>query len=167
MSNEPKWKRYEEAARQVLADIGQVAGIELVEGLQTLRGKSGAKWTIDGKAVRESGKDFWVVEVRRHTTRGIEQEAVAAIAFRIEDLGATGGIIVSPLELQSGAAVVAKATNIEHFKLTEDSTPTDYLAEFMGRRFYGISVQETIYVTDFADAEVIRGGGTSPATPSS
>lgn len=167
MSTTPPWKRYEDAARQVLGEIGQVAGIELVEGLQTLEGKSGAKWAIDGKAVRDGGKDFWVVEVRRHTTRGVEQEAVAAIAFRIEDLGASGGIVVSPLDLQSGAAVVAKATNIVHFKLSEDSTPTDYLAEFMGRRFYGVSAQDAVYAPAFADAEVIRGGGAPPTTSSS
>ena len=98
-----------------------------------------------------------MVEVRRYTTSSLKQEDVAALAFRIGDVGAVGGVVVSPLPLQRGAELVAKSAGIEHVRLSANSTATDYLAEYMGRRFIGVSVVESVTLTDSADAVVIRG----------
>jgi hypothetical protein len=152
----PAWQRYEAAARSVLQQIGGTLGVATVEGKQVLDGKSGTQWEVDAKALTEDGQDFLVVEVRRYTTSSLKQEGVAALAFRVEDVGAAGGIVVSPLPLQRGAELVARYAGIEHIRLTPDSTATDYLAEYMGRRFIGVSAVDSITLTDSCDAQVVR-----------
>ena len=150
------WQAYELAAQSVLQHIGTELGVTAVEGKQTLDGKSGTRWEIDAKALQEDGQNFLVVEVRRYTTSALKQEDMGALAYRIGDVGASGGIVVSPLPLQRGAELVAKATGIEHVRLTPDSTATDYLAEYMGRRFLGASIIESVTATATMDAVVIR-----------
>lgn len=86
----------------------------------------------------------------------MKQEAIAAIAYRIQDLGAAGGIVVSPLPLQSGAGLVAKAAGIAHVRLDLDSTTENYLAEYMGRRFIGASIVESASAQDSVSAVVIE-----------
>jgi hypothetical protein len=151
------WQVYEGAAQSVLQQLGSAIGIAAVEGKQTLDGKSGTQWEVDAKALQEHGENFLVVEVRRYTTSSLKQEDVAALAFRIGDVGAAGGVVVSPLPLQRGAELVAKSAGIEHVRLSADSTCTEYLAEYMGRRFVGASVVESVTLTDSADAVVLRG----------
>jgi hypothetical protein len=109
-----------------------------------LQGHSGASWEIDARAWCEGSDKFLVVEARRYTSTRLKQEDVAAVAFRVEDVGAAGGIVVSPLPLQRGANVVAQAKNIAHVRLTADSTPELYLAEYMGRRYHGVGIVEGI-----------------------
>ncbi|HEU4458107.1 MAG TPA: hypothetical protein VFR90_03200 [Methylibium sp.] len=159
-----QWQIYEQAARSVLEHIGQYIGVAIVEGKQHLPGKSGTTWEVDARAYREDGSAFLVVEVRCYTTSSLKQEHLGALAFRIGDVGAAGGIVVSPLPMQAGAVLVAKAAGIEHVRLTPKSTTTDYLAEYMGRRFIGASVVESINATDWCDAEVIRGSVDGPGT---
>jgi hypothetical protein len=154
----PPWLLYEVAARTILEQIGNALGITTVEGKQLLDGESGTEWEIDARAFQEDSANFLVVEVRRYTTTSLKQQGIAALAYRISDIGAAGGIVVSPLPLQSGAALVAKAAGIEHVRLTPDSTATDYLAHYMGRRFIGASIVETVTATDFMDAEISRPG---------
>jgi len=151
------WTIYEDAARKVLADIRQVLGIATVEGKQTLEGTSGTTWEFDAKAWRQGSDGFLVIEVRRHTSAGLKQEDLGAIAYRIQDVGGSGGIVVSPLPLQKGARIVAESANIAHVHLSPESTTESYLAEFMGRRFLGAAVTESLHATDTCDAEVIRG----------
>lgn len=62
-----------------------------------------------------------------------------------DDLGADGGIVVSPLPLQRGAKLVAKSKNIEHVRLTPDSTPELYLAEYMGKRYHGLITFDALF----------------------
>ena len=131
-------------------------GVSNVEGKQKLEGKSGTEWEVDAKAVQDEGENFLVVEVRRYTTSSLTQEHLAGLAYRIGDVGAAGGIVVSPLPLQRGAALVAKASGIEHVRVTSDSTDSDYLAEYMGKRFLGASIVEAVCATDFMDAVVTR-----------
>lgn len=151
------WQAYENAARSVLQQIGSVLGVVSVEGKQTLDGNSGTQWEIDAKAIQENGERFLVVEARRYTKNSLKQEDIAALAFRICDIGAAGGVVVSPLPLQRGAELIAKSAAIEHLRLSADSTATDYLAEYMERRFIGISVFESVSLTDSCDAVIIRG----------
>jgi hypothetical protein len=152
---EPAWKIYEDAARKVLTDLRKELGIQTVEGKQTLFGVT--NWEIDAKAWCEDSDKFLVIEVRRHTTSGLKQEEVAAIAYRIQDVGASGGVIVSPKPIQKGARPIAVNANISHVRLSPDSTTESYLAEFMGRRFLGATITESVQVTDTYDAVVIRG----------
>ena len=150
------WKIYEDAARQVLVDIRQLLGLSSVEGKQTLNGKSGTNWELDARAWREGADGFLVIEVRRRTSGGLKQEEIAAIAYRIQDVGASGGVVVSPLPLQKGAKIVAANADIAHVLLSPESTTESYLAEFMGRRFLGATVVETVRATDICDAEIFR-----------
>lgn len=152
----PPWVIYEDAARKVLADIREELGIASVKGKQTCEGKSSATWEIDAKAWVEGSDGFLVVEVRQHTTSGLKQEDIAAIAYRIKDLGGAGGIVVTPLPLQKGAKTVAASEHIAHVLLSADSTTESYLAEFLGRTFHGASVAEFAHALDICDAEVIR-----------
>ena len=153
----PAWSAYEDAARKVLADIRQVLGVSAVEGKQLLAGLSGTSWEIDAKAWCEGSDGFLVVEVRRHTSAGLKQEEVAAVAYRIQDVGASGGIIVTPSPMQKGARLVAASADISHVRLSPESTTESYLAEFMGRRFLGASITESLHATDSCDAQVTRG----------
>lgn len=151
----PPWLIYEAVAKSVLEQIREHLGIALVEGKQVIPGKSGTQWELDARAIREDGQSFLVVEVRRYTTSSLKQEQLAALAYRIGDVGASGGIVVSPLPMQSGAELVAKSAGIEHLRLDPESTSTDYLAEYMGRHFLGASIGESVTLTDTCDVEVI------------
>lgn len=154
-----------DAARKVLANLRETLGLSKIEGKQSLTGASRTDWEIDAKAWRSGENQFLVVEVRRHTKSRLKQEHVAAIAYRIQDLGAAGGIIVSPLPMQKGAELVAASAEIAHVRLSSESTTEDYLAEFMGSRFLGASITEAANAQAICDAEVIRGkptGGTEP-----
>lgn len=154
---QPTWLIYEEVARRVLTDIKRVLGIESIEGKQSLRGFSGTAWEVDAKAWRDGADGFLVVEVRRHATSRLKQEHLAAFAYRIQDLGGAGGIIVSPLPLQKGAEFVAEHADIAHVQLFPESTAESYLAKFIGRRFLGETVTEALGLADSCEAEVIRG----------
>jgi hypothetical protein len=157
MTSRSSPEAYEQAAHRVLADLRSHLGLSAVEGKQTLAGLSGTDWEIDAKVWLEGGTGFLVVEARRYTTSRLKQEAMAAIAYRIQDLGAAGGIVVSPLPLQSGAELVAKAAGIAHVRLEPDSTTENYLAEYMGKRFIGATTVESANAQDSVSAEVIKG----------
>ena len=151
----PTWLIYEDAARKVLADLRNALGLDSVEGKQVLDGASGAKWEIDAKAWRKGSEKFLVVEARRHTKSRLKQKDIAAIAFQIQDVGGTGAVVVSPLPMQQGAKVISASANIQHVRLSSDSTADSYLAEYMGRRFLGATTAETVIASDTLDA-VIR-----------
>jgi hypothetical protein len=152
------WEIYEQAARSVVSDLRQHLAVADVEDKQEILGASGTAWEIDGKAVLSGGAGFLVIEARRHTTSGQKQEAVAAFAYRIGDLGGSGGIVVSPLPLQSGAAVIAAHENIHHLQLAEWSTAENYLAQFMGRAFHRVTEHAEVSFSERLEVTVIRGG---------
>lgn len=134
-------------------------GLERVEGEQDVFGsRSSTTWEIDGKGVKLGGEGFVIVECRRYTTSRQSQEKIAALAYRIMDTGAAGGILVSPLGFQEGAKKVAAAENIQEVLMDADSTRTEYMLRFLNRMFVGVS--ETITITDSATVTVIRADGT-------
>jgi hypothetical protein len=114
----PAWLAYESVAQAVLQDIRRHLGIATVEGKQTLAGTSGTSWEVDARAWREHNEGFLVVEVRRYVTSSLKQEDIAALAYRIADVRAAGGVVVSPLPLQRGAALLAKAEDIARASIT-------------------------------------------------
>lgn len=147
MSERTVWETYEDAARAVVRDLVSELGLDSVEEKQIIHGRgSGTNWEIDGKGVRGDG--YFVIEARRKTSSRVKQEEMAALAYRVVDVGADGGILVSPLPLQEGAEKVARAGDIEHIRLAPGATPQDYVARFLDRivvrKTEGLSVSHSI-----------------------
>lgn len=150
------FERYEDVARYLLDRFRDELGLELVEGKQSLPGRSGATWTIEAKGVEADTGKAVVIECRRKTTRKINQEEMGAIANRITDLGAAGGIVVTPIGLQKGAQLVAKHNNIELVRLNKDATPTDFMMNFLENAFAGRSASFSGTGTLTAKAEAVQ-----------
>ncbi|QCH23412.1 hypothetical protein [Mycobacteroides salmoniphilum] len=100
------WETYEDVARLLLDKIGDALGLglESIEGKQTLVGASGTKWEIDAKGVSADGEAVVVIECRRYPKSSLKQSDMAALAWTINDLGASGGIVVT-LSLDAGGYV--------------------------------------------------------------
>lgn len=155
MSNKP-WQSYEEVAQYLLNQFAKHFQLGYVEGKQIVPGESGTEWEIDAIGVRDQEEAFLIVECRRYTKSRLNQESMAALSFRIQDTGAQGGLVVSPLELQSGAKKVAEFANIQHVTLDPKSTTSDYIMKFLNQIFVGVS--DTVSVTDSVHIQVIRDG---------
>ena len=156
---EAKWHTYEEVAIFLLNEMATEFGLEKVEGNQKVLGlKSGTEWEIDAKGLLEQGLKFVIVECRRYTKSRLNQESLGALAYRIDDTRASGGIVVSPLGLQEGAQKVANAENIVSVTLGADSSSTDYLMKFLDQIRVGMSGE--IHVTGKLGIKVTRKGGT-------
>ncbi len=161
MTEEKKtWESYEEVAHYLLNQFASQFGLGHVEGKQCVPGESGTEWEIDAKGVRNNSDGFLIVECRRYTKSRLSQESLAAIAFRIQDAGANGAIVVSPLDLQSGAKLVAAHTNIQHVILDSKSTTTEYVLRFLNKIFMGLtetlSFKDSLSITVLRDGEVIE-----------
>ena len=83
---------------------------------------------------------------------------MAAIAYRIKDTGAVGGIVVTPIGFQKGAALVAAAENIIHVKLCPDSTNHSYLLEFLNQIMVG--VYDSVSIKESISIEIVHEDGT-------
>ncbi len=151
-----RWKSYEEVAQYLLNQFAESFGLGAVEGKQVISGKSGTNWEIDAKGIKIDGEGFLIIECRRYTKSRLSQESIGAIAYRIKDTGAEGGIVVTPLEFQKGAKKVAKHEGIHHVILDPNSTTTDYMLKFLNNIFIGVS--DTVTVTDSFHIQVIRDG---------
>lgn len=150
------WRTYEEVAQYLLNQFAEHFKLGSVEGKQIVPGESGTEWEIDAKGVKSDGDGFLIVECRRYTKSRLNQERMAALAFRIQDTGAQGGIVVSPFELQSGAKKVAAYSNVQHVTLDPRSTTSDYMMKFLNQIFVGLS--DTISVTDSLHIKIIQDG---------
>jgi hypothetical protein len=64
---------------------------------------------------------------------------VAALAWTISDLNASGGIVVTPIGVQQGGQLVffATAAGIQVVQLDADSTTENYMLKFLGDVFVG------------------------------
>ena len=132
------WRTYEEVAAEILGRLKQELGLSSIEGKQSVPGRSGTDWELDAKGIKEGSDAFVVVECRRYTTTKLKQEAVASLAWRIQDTGAAGGLLVSPLGLQEGARKVAGFANILSVVLNADATPQQFALSFLGNLFVGL-----------------------------
>jgi len=155
MSYTKSWENYEQVAVYLLDQFADALGLDRVEGKRILDGgRSGTRWRIDGKGIRSSPDEAIVlVECRRYTTSRQSQERVASLAYRILDTGAQGGIIVSPLGIQAGAAKIAESEKIIPVHLDENSTTTQYVLRFLNNVFVGLT--DSITVTDHISVRVI------------
>jgi Restriction endonuclease len=148
------WERYQAVAADLLNRFATQFGLDRVEGKQKIRGEK-STWEIDAKGMRDSDGAVILVECRRKK-RKLDQEALAAIAYRIQDIGAQGGIVVSPLKLQSGAKRIANAESIIEVQLDQDSTSLDFAMRFLGKLMAGACVQDGVVAGDKIDAEASR-----------
>ncbi len=156
--NSKPWRSYEEVAQYLLNEFAIHFALGRVEGKQIVPGHSGATWEIDAKGVTSDGEGFVIVECRRHTTSSLPQESVGGLAFRILDTGAAGGIVVTPLDLQSGAKKVAAHSNIVHVTLTPDSTTTEYVMHLLNRAFIGVADTSSVMFKESVTIEVFQDG---------
>jgi hypothetical protein len=131
------WQSYEVVAQYLLNQFAEHFKLGKVEGKHIVPGESGAEWEIDAKGIKSDGEGFIIVECRRHTRPRLNQESMAALAFRIQDTGAQGGIIVSPLDLQSGAKKVAAYSHVQYVTLDPKSTTSDFMMSFLNQIFVG------------------------------
>lgn len=153
ISAKKKWEIYEEIASELLSKFADKLGLSYVEGKQRIEGRiTGTDWEIDAKGIKEDNEGFIIIECRRHTTRKINQEAMGSLAYRIQDTGVVGGIMVSPLGHQEGAKKVASIANIVEVKLSPDSNNLEYFLGFLNQVMMG--VHDTIHVKD--TIEVIK-----------
>lgn len=137
--SEKAWRTYEEVAAELLDRNAEKFGLQRVEGKQHVRGnRSGTKWEIDAKGVKLGDEGFVIVECKRHTISKPNQELLGGLAYRIVDTGASGGIIVSPLDLQEGAAKVAAAEDIINVQLDAESTPDQFAMKFLNHLMIGV-----------------------------
>jgi Zn finger protein HypA/HybF involved in hydrogenase expression len=143
MRNDQHWRDYEQVATHLLNKLAVEFGLKRVEGKQRLVGATtGTEWDVDAKGIKENGDAFVIIECRDTAARQ-SQAKVAALAFQIHDTGADGGLIVSPLPLQEGAAKVARATNIISVQIDANSTPDDFAVRFVNKVFLGVSIRVT------------------------
>jgi len=150
-----EWESYEQIAVYLLNQVASELGLEWVEDKQKVIGnRSGTQWEIDGKGVKAGGEGFVIIECRRYAKSKQNQAQMAALAYSINDTGAQGGIIVSPLGLQEGAAKVASAENIQTIHMDQESTRTDYMFRFLETVFLGAS--DTIHVEEGASVKIIK-----------
>ncbi len=130
------WERYEQTAQYLLNEFATHFGLGKAEGKQIVPAVSGTEYEIDAKGVKIDGSGFLIVECRRRNAR-VDQEAVGALAYRINATGAQGGILVTPHQLQEGARKVAEYESIHHVILDKDSTTEAYVIAFLDKVIMG------------------------------
>jgi hypothetical protein len=143
-----QWESYEQVAAHLLNQFAEHFGVGRFEGKQLVAGESGTEWEIDAKGCSVDGEHFIVVECKRHTKTGISQDITAGLAWRIQDTGATSGILVSPIGLQEGAKKVAAKAGIVEVVLDQNSTTTDYVMKFLNRVCLGFSETVNLNITE-------------------
>ncbi len=80
---------------------------------------------------------FFIVECKKHKKR-LDTDKLDAMAFRIIDSGADGGIVVSPMGLQAGAAKIATSQNIVSVHLNRDAKEFEYVLRFLKNVMIGV-----------------------------
>jgi len=154
MSAPKEWRNYEQVTQYLLDRFKSELGLTRVEGEQSVVGTV-TDWNIEVKAVRttNSGETETILVECRRTKKRQSQEKVGGFAYRIKDAGASGGILVTPVPLQSGGAKIAEAENINSVILDAESTTDEYMLKFLNKIFVG--------VTDSAPAtDSVSGAGT-------
>jgi hypothetical protein len=149
----PEWKSYEEVGTYLLDRFAAEFGLDRVEAKQSVPGqRSGTSWEIDAKGVRQGNDGFVIVEFRRCTTSRQNQGKMGGLAYAIIDTVAQGGIIVSPLGLQEGAAKIAAAENVINVVLNENCNRYEYMMRFLEKLMIG--ALDTMTLKDGLELEV-------------
>ena len=129
MNLEPKsWKSYEELASHILSHFADIVGISSVQAKQRLQGQSGTCWEIDAKGICSDGAGFLVIECKeRHSSR-LNQDIIATLAYKVQDVGAAGAVIITSIGLQKGAKKVASKKGFHIVYLPKESAFEDFVA---------------------------------------
>ncbi len=151
MDETKTWRTYEEVATYILNRFASEFGMTRFEGKQDIDGEA-TTWEIDAKGIRDDDCAFLVVECKCHKSR-IHQGILGNLAFSIIDAGGTGGVIVSPMDLQKGAKKIAASQNIVHVKLPANSTPENFIIKFLNKVFAQLT--DKLVVSDVASCEVV------------
>ena len=138
MSENKSWQSYEEVTTYLLNQFAEHFGLECVEGKQLVPGTSGTDWEIDAKGVAKNGEGFLIVECKHRKCR-LNQAILGSLAYSIQDTGAQGGIVVTPIDLQKGAKKIAAHENIHHVILDPNSTKNQYVLRFLKKVFVGVT----------------------------
>ena len=146
MKQEKRWQSYEEVAAHLLNQLSGHFGVGRFEGKQVVPGESGTEWQLDAKGCSDGNVLIVVVECKRYVKTAISQSITGSLAWTIQDTGAAGGILVSPLGLQAGAKKVAERANIVEVILDQNSTTSDYVLRFLSQLHIGIT--EPAHATD-------------------
>lgn len=154
-----KWASYEEVAAHLLDKFASHFGLGRVEGKQVVAGDSGTEWEIDAKGCSDGDESFVIVECKRHTKTGISQAITGGLAWSIQDTGASGGILVSPLGLQAGAEKVAKKAGIIEATLNEKATTTEYVLQFLNQVCIGLHDEVKLNITETLSITVMDANG--------
>ncbi len=135
-----KWAAYEDAAQSVIAGMREAINLATGGVRQKVEGASGMQWELDARAWQEGADGFLLVEVRQYDSP-LNQEALAVIAWRIQDMDGSGRIAASLLPQETCFSPAANAADSEYLRLTDDSTAQNYIAEFLSRRFHSLTVR--------------------------
>lgn len=136
---------YEAVTRQILHNLREHLGLDSIRGKAKYAGhRSGTKWEIDGTCYRAATGTFVLIECRKYTEDRVKQGEVGDLAYRIADVGADEGLIVTPIGFQEGARLVARAERIGLVRLNAEATESDYVLEIAGQLFSGFSLYENV-----------------------
>jgi hypothetical protein len=151
--SESTWQNYEQVARHILTEFRQHFGLDAIEPKQDVPGQSGTGHEIDAKGVMSNGEGFLVIECRKRNAKP-NKEDLCALAYRIIDTGAAGGIIVSTVPLQSGAAKIAQASGTISVILNTSATAEEFCVQFFDKGFARMA--DTIGVGTLEAAKVAK-----------
>lgn len=146
MSSESE--RYELVTKKILENLRHHLRFDNVGGKEKYQGETGTEWEIDASCYRKDTDTLVLIECRRKTTRRIPQEEMAGFAFRIRDIGAGEGLMVTPIGYQKGAKKVAKAARIGMATLNPEATESEYILTIANRLFRGLLVLDHGTETD-------------------
>lgn len=149
------WKTYEEVAAYVLNQCAADFGLGRFDGKQVVSGGSGADWEVDARGWSKDGSTFVIVECKKHTGTGISQGITGSLAYVIKDTGASGGFLVSPAGLQSGAKKVAAAEGIHEIKLDPKSTTSAYFGEWLDKIRAGFTDTVNVSISEHLSIKAI------------
>lgn len=123
-----QWESYEEVARYLIEQYRDYFGLSRVEGKQDIQGEH-TTWQVDCLGYTDN-EEMVVIECKCWKSR-VDQGTIGKLAHCIRTTKATGGIIVSPAPLQSGAVKEAKGAGITHVRLNPNDTPEHHLLRFL------------------------------------
>lgn len=152
-----EWATYEDVAVFLLNRFAEYFGLGRVEG-KTIVPAAGTAWELDGIGYSQDGAQFVIVECKRYTTSRVNQDTMGVLAFRILRTGASGGIIVTPIGYQAGAAKVANFEGITRVTLNQDCTTVEYVMRFLDQVQVGLT--DTITATDSVSITLFKADGT-------
>lgn len=122
------WRNYEAIIRNLIDKLRNVKSqlnLTRVEPKIKIGGASGTTWEIDGIGYDANNKPV-PIECKLRSKRKVSQSILASFAYIIKDIGATRGIIVTPVGLQKGAKKIAEHENIEVITLNQNATSNEF-----------------------------------------